>query len=64
MEWPGGVRRGKTYASKEESYADFIRIWTAYYGEYPAYEMAVRWTGNDRPDQWLKNVEKYYNINQ
>lgn len=60
MEWPGGVRRGKSYTTKEDSYADFIRIWTSYYGEYPTYEMAKKWTGNDRPNQWLENVKTYY----
>ena len=60
MHWPGGVRTGKTYATKEDSYADFKRIWQKHYGGFPTRSMAVKWTGNDNPDQWLANVTKYY----
>lgn len=63
MEWPAWnnyQRTGKTYATKDEAYADFSRIWTSFYGEYPTYAMAVKWSGNDHPDNWLSIVNQYY----
>jgi hypothetical protein len=61
MHWPNGIRQLKTYNSKEESYADFRKIWTQYYGGFPTYKMAVKWTGNDNPHTWLSNVTKAHN---
>lgn len=61
MEWPNGVRQGKTYNTKDEAYGDFRRIWESFYGGYPTYQQAVKWTGNDHPDNWLKIVSFYYN---
>ena len=60
MAWPNGVRTGKTYSSKEESYEDFKRVWTKHYGGFPTWYMAQRWTGNDNPVVWYNNVKKYY----
>ena len=61
MTWPNGKRTGKWYATKEESYADFKRIWSTHYKIFPTYRLAVKWTGNDHPQTWLNNVTKYYN---
>jgi|GEM_PF-4288868 len=61
MYWPNGVRTLKTYSSKEESIADFKRIWQKSYGGFPTRAMAVKWTGNDNADTWLYNVTIAYN---
>ena len=62
MEWPnGGKRRLKKYNSIEDSFNDFIRIWSKYYKRYPTLAEARKWTGNDAPYTWLNNVNFYYN---
>jgi len=62
MEFPNGKRRLKTYASKEESYKDFKKVWKKGYDMYPNLKIAIRWTGNDNAGTWLSIVnEKYYN---
>ena len=61
MTWDSGSRELKKFDSKEDSYEDFKRIWSGSYKTFPTYEMAVKWTGNDHPDIWLKNVTYYYN---
>jgi hypothetical protein len=60
MTWPNGVRTGKTYASPEESYEDFKRIWSTYYVDYPSFELADKWTGSDHVQDWLDIVNYYY----
>ena len=60
-EWINGKPRFKHYASCEESYKDFKRIWSKYYGRFPDAKLASRYSGNDRPYQWLANVTKFYN---
>lgn len=50
----------KKYATKEDSYKDFKRIWTAYYGKFPDTALAKKYSGNDRPQSWLANVTHYY----
>jgi len=61
MFWPNGVRTLKTYATKQESIDDFKRIWSKFYGGYPTYAMAKKWTGNDHVDSWQLNVKRAYN---
>lgn len=56
----GGQRYFKGYDSKEESYEDFKRIWSTWYGEMPTHTLAVKYSGNDRPDEWLANVTHFY----
>lgn len=60
MIWPNGKRTGKIYSSKEESYSDFKRLWMKSYKTFPTYSMAVKWTGNDKPQTWLNTVKYYY----
>ena len=49
------------YNTPEESFEAFKKIWVAVYGgKYPTYNDAVRWTGNDKPDNWLYIVKTYY----
>lgn len=48
------------YATKEESYSDFKRIWRAYYGKFPTVALARKYSGNDRPQTWIKNVSEVY----
>ena len=57
-----GVRHRtfKEFSSPEESYTDFKRIWRTYYGGFPTPADASRWTGEDRAEQWLCGVKKYY----
>lgn len=50
----------KTYGSKEESYADFKRIWSKYYKKFPNWSLANTWTGGDSVETWLAAVKKYY----
>jgi hypothetical protein len=63
MWWPKGKgsRTPKTYKTHEESYADFKRIWVKSYGKFPDKALAIRWSGNDNADSWLKNVTFKYN---
>jgi len=61
MSWPNGRRTAKWYDSPEDSYNDFKRIWSEYYGSFPDYQMAKKWTGNDHPAIWLANVTEIYN---
>lgn len=60
MTWKRGFREGKTYSSKDESYADFRRVWEKSYGGFPTRSMARKWTGNDSPSNWLSTVKLYY----
>lgn len=50
----------KKYATKEDSYKDFKRIWSTYYGQFPNTALAKKYSGNDRPQSWLANVSHYY----
>ena len=56
-----GGRHFKRYATKEESYEDFKRIWATYYKRFPDLAMARKYSGNDRAEQWLANVTSAYN---
>ena len=58
-----GIRRGGAfaiYSSKESSYEHFKRIWgdpDGYYrGAYPTIGLARKYSGNDRAEDWLRNV--------
>lgn len=61
MQWKNGKRSFKRYETCEQSYEDFKRIWTAYYGRFPDLALAKKYSGNDRPNQWLSNVTAFYN---
>jgi hypothetical protein len=57
-----GNSRMCIYDNIGESYEAFKKIWTkGYGGKFPTYKAAQVWTGNDRPDNWIKNVKFYYN---
>ena len=49
------------FKTKEESYEAFKIIWTKWYWELPNYEMAKRWSGDDRAGIWKYNVLHFYN---
>lgn len=49
------------FSSQQESHEAFVKIWSTWYGEMPTYEMAVRWSGDDRASEWLSNVTYFYN---
>lgn len=61
MEWPNGKRRFKRYATKEESYDHFKKIWAKSYGGMPTLAKAKKYSGNDKSTAWLNNVTKFYN---
>jgi len=50
----------KFYDTPEDSYKDFKRIWSTYYKGFPTVKMAEKWSGKDRVDAWMCNVEKFY----
>jgi hypothetical protein len=56
-----GKNRMCIYDTPEESYVAFKIIWSKWYKGFPTYKQAALWTGNDRPDNWLKNVKFHYN---
>lgn len=56
-----GKSRMCIYEKKEDSTEAFKKIWANGYGlRFPSYKDAQVWTGNDRPDNWIKNVRFYY----
>ncbi len=56
-----GVYGFRTFASPEESYEAFERIWLNAYGDrFPTIEDAQRWTASDGR-QWLSIVTTVYN---
>ncbi len=58
-----GIKRGGRFVRYEtpaHSYEDFKRVWEKYYGRFPTKRDAVRWTGNDRPYEWLSTVVREY----
>lgn len=56
-----GINDMCIYRSQEESTVAFKKIWTeGYGGVFPGKEEASAWTGNDNPDDWLKNVNSAY----
>lgn len=61
MSWPSGKRTPKWYNTQQESFEDFKRIWAKSYKRFPDIVLARKWTGNDKPQQWLKNVTYHYN---
>ena len=57
-----GNNRMCIYEHKDQAYEAFKKIWTkGYGGGFPTYKMAAVYTGNDRPDNWLRIVTYYYN---
>lgn len=62
MTWDkNGKRSYKRYATLEDSYTDFKRIWRDKYGnKYPTMYAVKKWTGNDRANNWIKIVNSYY----
>ncbi len=61
MTWDRGFREGKNYGSPEESQRDCVRIWTKYYGRFPDYALAHKYTGGDNVWGWLATVKQKYN---
>lgn len=61
-ECSGGKCHGfKKYATKEESYKAFKDLWVRWYGwEFPTMQHAIKYSGNDRAEIWLKNVLYFY----
>lgn len=60
----GFRKNGKfmSFSTQAESHAYFKQLWArSYGGGFPTYRLAQIYSGNDRPDNWLKNVTYYYN---
>ena len=50
------------YDSPSESYAAFKKIWPIVYGNrMPTQQDAIRYSGDENPNGWYKNVTKFYN---
>ena len=61
MTWDKNWKRSfKRYATLNDSYIDFKRIWSSYYGGFPTLKQAKRYSGNDRAETWLYNVKFFY----
>lgn len=60
----GFRKNGKfmSFSTQAESHEYFKQLWVrSYGGGFPTYRLAQIYSGNDRPDNWLKNVTYYYN---
>jgi len=44
----------------ETSHLYFRDLWKRLYGRFPDIELAIRYSGDDRPEAWLKNVTHFY----
>ncbi len=61
MSWDSkGRRYFRPFKTKEDSYTEFKRIWSTFYKKFPDYNLARRYSGNDRVNAWLGNVTRYY----
>ena len=49
------------YDTPEESYEAFKIIRAKRYRVLPTLQLAKKWSGSDRSEQWLKNVLYFYN---
>lgn len=58
----GFKKNGKfiKFSSPAESHAYFKQLWAKSYKIFPTYRLAQIYSGNDRPNTWLKNVTYYY----
>jgi hypothetical protein len=55
-----GRNRMCIYERPEDSYAAFKKIWSKWYDGLPTLKKAQKWSGNDRAQTWLRNVNHYY----
>lgn len=55
-----GRNRMCIYATQEESYEAFKKIWIKWYGGMPTLASSRRWSGNDNAGNWMKNVTSFY----
>jgi len=58
-----GIRRNGAfvrYETKNDSYKDFMVTWLKYYKVLPDKRASERWSGNDRAEDWLRNVNYFY----
>jgi hypothetical protein len=54
-----GKRVPIVYKSKQESYEAFKKLWVRRYGGCPDMAKAIKYSGSDRPQEWLYNVNHY-----
>ena len=55
-----GKNRMCIYESPNESYKAFKIIWQKWYKRFPDYQLAQKYSGNDRAGIWLNNVTNCY----
>lgn len=59
-----GIRQNGAFVrfdSRAASYHSFKLNWLKHYGDhFPTFADAVKYSGNDRADAWLKNVTQFY----
>jgi hypothetical protein len=60
MTWENGYREPRIFNSKQESYAAFKDLWQRKYGGFPTIEQAIKYTGNDHAETWLRIVNEHY----
>lgn len=64
MAWKNGKRYIRKFESIEANKQAFIELWSSHYGRLPDYALAKKYTGNDKPNIWLKAVNQhYYSLN-
>lgn len=62
MTWKNGKRELKQYPSIEANKQAFKSLWKRLYGNrFPTMADAIRYSGNDNAEAWLKNVVYYLN---
>lgn len=60
-----GIRRNGQFVKypnekHKTSFDDFKELWQKYYGGFPTIDMANKYSGNDKPDLWIKAVSQFY----
>lgn len=67
MQWSKtGVRSGKAFATHQDSFDEFKKIWSTHYKAFPDQSLADRWVNGgkggttDESRLWLGIVKKYY----
>jgi hypothetical protein len=61
MSWTGGKRHLQKFKSLAEGKTAFKALWMrSYGGGLPTMKEAVKYSGNDRPRQWLQTVLSQY----
>lgn len=60
MSWRNGKRYIRKFATKTDSIKACAKLWNDHYGGMPTMKQAIRYSGNDKAADWLKNVTYFY----